>query len=137
MHSLPRLDLKGNRPIRSIYPMPECEDWMMERINWCVLMFGRSEGGKASLWISASKVFLKGCTCGNSYISFFILSWMSLFVDVDCRCCLSWFRCHASVAMHDGRFFCINCSSKLSHVVKCLFFIALIKVILTGEKQAP
>ena len=102
-----------------------------------VLMLGRSEGGNASFSIYSSRDCLKAYPFGVSSIKFLILSWIFLLVELDCKCCISWFKCPESVTMDGYRCFFISFSSKLGHDMKCFYLIAFINVLLTDEKDTP
>ena len=74
MCSLPLLDLKGNRPVESVYPVPVYEDSKSKNINWFVLVFGIYEGGELSSSISSSIICFNSCPWGNLYELFYIVS---------------------------------------------------------------
>ena len=143
MYSWPRLERYGNRPVKSVYPIPFGDDDTILYRTVLVLIFGSSDSGKESWKMSFSSVSLKGWLLGAFNFKFSYRRRISSMVSgssrflVDCRFCFSLFWCPCDVAIGVSKCFLTNFVVKPGQVVKWFLSIAFSNVVFTGEKQAP
>ena len=107
-----------------------------------VFIFGVSDSGKLSSWISTCNT--SSNVCPGFYLAFNFLKYSRIFfIDLLlcggsfllCRFCFSWCKCPCVVATGVAKYFLTNSCVRPGHVLKKLFFIAFTNVDFTGEKH--
>ena len=142
MYSLPRLDLQGNRPVRSVYATDMSLWLMIMYATSLVLMLGDREGQKLSSSISRCKTSSKDSPGRFLFFNVWKCFRIADKFGVDdgglvlCRFCRSWCIWPCTVAVEIERCLEISWGVRPGQDLKWCFLIAVIIVDLTGEKQA-